>query len=58
MRARQIPGRVDGLVAVPFDDEGHQSKVEGAERGREQESADVAVRDFDRTTRLNGGDRG
>ena len=58
MGSRQIPGRVDGLVAVPFHDERHEPEVEGAERGREQEAADVAVGDFDRAPRLNGGDRG
>ncbi len=48
VRARQIPGSVDGLITVPFDDEGHEAKVKGAERGREHEPADVSVRDRDR----------
>src|SRR5947209_13225221 len=52
MNARQIPGGVDRLVAVPFDDEGHEAEVKCAARGREQESADVAVGHVDRPARL------
>ncbi len=47
MGAREVPGGVDGLIAVPFDDKRHQAEIEGAKRRREQETPDIAVSEFD-----------